>query len=59
MLDMATSVVALGKVEIASRKEQPIPHGWAIDKDGNSVTDPNKYYALLPLGGEEASSKSN
>ena len=56
VLDMATSVVALGKVEIASRKEQPIPQGWAIDKDGNNITDPNQYNALLPLGGEESSS---
>lgn len=53
VLDMATSVVALGKVEIASRKEESIPVGWAVDKDGKSVTDPSKYYALMPLGGAE------
>lgn len=58
VLDMATSVVALGKVEIASRKEQSIPEGWAINKDGTPITDPNQYHALLPLGGTEASSNT-
>lgn len=56
VLDMATSVVALGKIEIASRREEKIPHGWAIDKDGKSVDDPNSFTALLPLGGLEESS---
>lgn len=56
VLDMATSVVALGKIELAARKEQPIPHGWAVDKEGASISDPNQYHALLPLGGPEASS---
>ncbi len=57
VLDMATSVVALGKIELAARKEQPIPHGWAVDKEGASISDPNQYHALLPLGGPEASSE--
>src|SRR5512138_3929151 len=32
-----------------------MPEGWAIDKDGQPVTDPNRYFAeegaILPLGG--------
>lgn len=56
VLDMATSVVALGKVEIAHRKEEKIPYGWAIDKDGKTIDDPANYHALLPLGGPENSS---
>ncbi|KAH7645348.1 malate dehydrogenase-like protein [Dermatophagoides farinae] len=56
VLDMATSVVALGKVEIAHRKEEKIPNGWAIDKDGKTIDDPANYHALLPLGGPENSS---
>jgi len=55
VLDMAISVVAGGKVEIARRTEATMPEGWAVDKDGNSIADPNKYYevqgAILPLGG--------
>jgi L-2-hydroxycarboxylate dehydrogenase (NAD+) len=54
VLDMATSVVANGKLEIAARRGQPIPEGWAIDGDGRAITDPTKLGpdgALLPLGG--------
>lgn len=54
VLDMATSAVALGKVELQHRKEQPIPKGWAIDKDGVMTTNPEEVLkggALLPLGG--------
>ncbi|KAH9422782.1 hypothetical protein DERP_008045 [Dermatophagoides pteronyssinus] len=56
VLDMATSVVALGKVEIANRKEEKIPHGWVIDKNGKTSDDPANFHALLPLGGPEHSS---
>ena len=31
VIDMATSATAYGKIEIAMRKQQPIPEGWAID----------------------------
>ena len=53
VLDMATSAVAFGKLEIAQRKGVSIPQGWAVDKDGNPTTDPNDGFeggALLPLG---------
>ncbi len=53
VLDMATSVVAQGKLEIARRKGASIPAGWAVDEDGNPITDPNDYWkggALNPLG---------
>ncbi|KAI7685460.1 hypothetical protein SSS_10571 [Sarcoptes scabiei] len=56
VLDMATSVVALGKIEFASRKNESIPSDWVIDKNGHSTTDPNQFHALLPLGGPESSS---
>jgi LDH2 family malate/lactate/ureidoglycolate dehydrogenase len=54
VLDMATSVVAGGKLEIALREGSSVPEGWAVDKDGHPVTDPKAYYendgAILPLG---------
>ena len=53
ILDIATSTVAVGKLEIARRKGEPIPVGWAVDKDRCPTTDPNEYWrggALLPLG---------
>jgi LDH2 family malate/lactate/ureidoglycolate dehydrogenase len=55
VLDMATSVVASGKLEIARREGSSIPIGWAIDKEGKPLTDPTKRVrgggGLLPLGG--------
>jgi LDH2 family malate/lactate/ureidoglycolate dehydrogenase len=53
VLDMATSVVAGGKLDIARIKGQPIPLGWALDKEGQPTTDPvaARQGALLPLGG--------
>ncbi|MFC1899058.1 Ldh family oxidoreductase [Chloroflexota bacterium] len=52
VLDMATSVVAGGKLEIARRNKASIPEGWAVDMEGNPVTDPDKATGgILPLGG--------
>jgi len=53
VIDLATSAVAFGKIEIARRKGLPIPEGWAIDADGDPATDPQAVYdggALLPIG---------
>jgi L-2-hydroxycarboxylate dehydrogenase (NAD+) len=52
VLDMATGVVANGKLEIAARNGLPIPEGWAVDIDNNTVTDVKKVTGgILPLGG--------
>lgn len=53
VIDMATTPGAFGKVEMAIRKEKPIPEGWGIDKDGYETTDPHEVAeggALLTLG---------
>ena len=34
-VDLATSVVARGNIIAAQKKGQPIPLGWALDKEGN------------------------
>src|SRR5580692_9194892 len=34
VIDMATSAAAYGKIEIAHRRGEPIPSGWAINSDG-------------------------
>ncbi len=55
-LDMATSSVAAGKINLAIAKGTSIPTGWIVDKDGNPTTDPTEFKkggVLLPLGGEE------
>jgi L-2-hydroxycarboxylate dehydrogenase (NAD+) len=54
LLDMATSVVAQGKVEVALRAGKAIPAGWALDAQGRPTTDPAAALAggmMLPLGG--------
>ncbi len=53
VLDMATTTVALGKLEIARRLGKPLKAGWAIDAQGSETTDPvaGMGGALLPLGG--------
>jgi len=55
-LDMATSAVAAGKINLAIAKGASIPTGWIVDKNGNPTTDPTEFKkggVLLPLGGEE------
>ena len=54
-LDMATSTVPRGKLEVAERRGTPIPLGWAIDREGYPTTNPSAALegALLPLGGLE------
>jgi LDH2 family malate/lactate/ureidoglycolate dehydrogenase len=55
VLDMATSVAAGGKVDLAKDKGIPIPSGWALDKDGSPTTDPNLSAMLVPFGGPKGS----
>lgn len=57
LLDMATSVVARGKIILAAHKGESIPLGWAIDPDGNPTTDPKAALlgAVLPFGGPKGS----
>jgi len=55
-IDMATSAVAAGKLNVARARKQPIPLGWLLDKNGNPTTDPNAQSeggVMLPLGGPE------
>jgi LDH2 family malate/lactate/ureidoglycolate dehydrogenase len=55
VIDMATSAVAYGKIEIALRKKTPVPRGWIIDAGGSGTTDPQALIdggAQLPLGSE-------
>ena len=55
MLDMATSVAARGKLDVAEDKGIAIPLGWALDKDGKPTTDPKASTVLLPAGGGKGS----
>lgn len=50
-LDMATSLVARGKVTLAAKKGVSIPPDWGIDEKGRPVTDPNAVNCVVPFGG--------
>ena len=52
VIDLATSVVAFGKIEQAKRQGKQVPEGWMIDSHGNSSSNPDDVYGggLLPLG---------
>jgi len=56
LLDMATSAVAYGKIQVYEKKHEHIPIGWGIDEQGQATNDPSLikpggHGALLPLGG--------
>jgi LDH2 family malate/lactate/ureidoglycolate dehydrogenase len=53
VLDMASSVVARGKIRLAVSTGKSIPLGWALDSDGRPTEDPQSAMngTLLPIGG--------
>jgi LDH2 family malate/lactate/ureidoglycolate dehydrogenase len=60
LLDMATSSAANNKVKVYGLNGKPIPPGWVLDQEGNSVRDADaaleilyktKKGGLTPLGG--------
>jgi L-2-hydroxycarboxylate dehydrogenase (NAD+) len=62
LLDMATSTVPRGKLEVYTREDKQIPLVWATDENGMPTTDPKRVLenvlerkggGLLPLGGSE------
>jgi LDH2 family malate/lactate/ureidoglycolate dehydrogenase len=56
VIDMATSAVAYGKIEVAVRKNEFVPKGWIVDKHGQDTTDPAAMIdggAQLPLGSQK------
>ena len=61
VLDMATSTVSRGKLEVYERQGKPVPMGWATDERGLGTDDAHRVLenfskraggGLLPLGGE-------
>ncbi|MCS7283489.1 MAG: Ldh family oxidoreductase [Anaerolineae bacterium] len=53
VLDMASSVVARGKIRAAAAKGERIPLGWALDAEGRPTEDPQAALkgTLAPIGG--------
>ena len=64
LMDMATSVVTRGKIELYNKRHEPLPIGLAINSDGEDTTNPldlldnvrkNLGGGLVPLGGSKES----
>jgi len=55
VLDFSLSAVAGGKLLMAAKKGEPIPLGWATDKQGRPTTDAQAGFDgyLLPMGGHK------
>jgi LDH2 family malate/lactate/ureidoglycolate dehydrogenase len=55
-LDMATSTIPRGRIEVAARRGENLVEGWAIDAEGRPALTPEAALegALMPLGGGEA-----
>jgi LDH2 family malate/lactate/ureidoglycolate dehydrogenase len=58
LLDMATAVVALGKITQYKNRGEQLPPGLAVTKDGEPTTDPELAAVPLPLGGAKGSGMS-
>lgn len=57
IVDMATSIVARGKIIKAAKEGKAIPEGWALDAEGKSTTDASEALkgCLLPMGEHKGS----
>jgi L-2-hydroxycarboxylate dehydrogenase (NAD+) len=53
VLDMATTNTALGNIRLKAQRNEPIPEGWMIDRQGQPLTDPKRASEgfLVPVGG--------
>lgn len=56
VIDLATSLVPYGKIEVMQRLGRPLGEGWATDRRGQPTREPADVIAggaLTPLGGTE------
>ena len=54
VLDMATSIVPIGRITVYDKAQKDIPVGWGVDPSGEPTANPAavlKGGALMPLGG--------
>ena len=53
VLDMASTVAAMGKIKKLAQQGEPMPEGWMVGRDGAPLTDPARRSEgfLLPIGG--------
>jgi LDH2 family malate/lactate/ureidoglycolate dehydrogenase len=47
LLDMATTTVAHGKIEVYERRHKPMPLGWVVDETGADTADTEHFQKLF------------
>ena len=55
LLDMSSSLIAMGKLNQARRTGEPLPEGAALDAEGRPTTDATQAVTPLPMGGPKGS----
>ena len=63
ILDIATSAIAEGKIQVARNKGETLPAGVVLDGQGRPTRDPEAFYAappgaIFPFGGHKGSGLS-
>lgn len=63
ILDIATSIIAEGKIQVARNRGEQLEPGLVIDGTGAPTTDPDRFYAwppgaIFPFGGHKGSGLS-
>jgi uncharacterized oxidoreductase len=63
ILDIATSAIAEGKIQVARNKGEALPEGVVLDGQGRPTRDPEAFYAvppgaIFPFGGHKGSGLS-
>lgn len=58
VLDMATAVIALGRIASHKASGQPLPEGAALTAEGEPTTDPSAAAIPLPVGGAKGAGMS-
>ena len=58
VLDISTSAIAEGKIQVAQNRNELLPEGCMVDSEGRPTRDPRVFYgppegALLPFGGHK------
>jgi len=54
VIDLALTTVVRGRIMLAMQRGEPIPEGWALDREGRPTTDPKEaieHGSLFPIGG--------
>lgn len=53
VLDMASTVAAMGKIKVLEQRGESMPEGWMVGRDGQPLLDPGRRSEgfLLPMGG--------